>query len=451
MKTKTVLMIISSMVFGMAILGGIAVVIIMFISSGNNDNQGALTEQTVPDDSATLTQQNLNDPSFVYLLQNQTNKLIRISLSDGTSQEFSLGLPEDASSYVQRLSFSDDGRLVAFCANDRVSDNLVTRRLVIRDIERQETIRESHFGNVEGCEVSAFNGDASEVAVGLVYNSPIMNAINFPNQPDWQLQINSVYESAIIRILSEGDANAPDYESMKDDFWFDDGISAMTRVVSFTEDEILFTAYPYIGRDGPLQVPAHRWDLQTGAVTPIDGLTKLGASYLPETGEVVYPELDESFDAAQPVGPMPLANTIRVNDNGEIRTIYRNSDYVIASTTFINGGRQIGVMLIGGWDENNPNEVAASRFEIINRDGSPGQLSSIFFTYNQMRGTADGMLVLSLTQLGIDNNDYQLVHYVDGEMRTVWSATMPRNQGLDLVWSAPMLVVEGLPAFAVTN
>ena len=133
MKTKTVLLIISSMVFGMAILGSMALLIIIFLSSSLNEAQGVLEEQAVLEDSASP---NL-ETDFVYLLQNQTYKLLRISLSDGTSQAFDLGLPEDGSSYVHRLSFSDDGRLVAYCANDRRSDGLVLRRLVIRDIERE--------------------------------------------------------------------------------------------------------------------------------------------------------------------------------------------------------------------------------------------------------------------------------------------------------------------------
>lgn len=446
MKTKTFLMIISAMVFGMTILAGLAVVVIIFISSANTNSSTAITG----DNNAEQIPEN-TDPGFVYLLQNQTYKLTRISLADGSSQEFDLGLPDDGSVYVHQFSFSNDGRLVAFCANDRVSDGVVSRRLVIRDIERQETIRESHFGNVDGCEVSAFNEDATEVAVGIVYNSPLMGAINFPNQPDWQLQINSVSEYAITRLLSEGDASAPDYESMKEDFWFDEGISAMTRVVSFTDTEILFTAYPYIGRDGPLRIPAHRWDLQTGAVTPIEGLTELGASYLPETDEVVYPELDESFDAAQPTGQMSPANTIRINNNGDIRTIYRNSDFVIASADFINGGRQIATMLIGAWDENNPGEITPSRFEIINRDGSVGQVSSGFFNYNQLYGTADGMILLSLTRLGIEGNEYQLVQYRNDEMNILWSISTDRNLGYNIVYAPPMPVAEGLSSFAIVN
>lgn len=447
MKTQKFLMIISAMIFGIAILAGGAVVAIILITNRGNDAAGAQSLQISTENPAQQT----DNPGFVYLYQNQTHNLLQVSLSDGSSQSFGLDEPLDNSVWVGNLSFSDDGRLVAYCVQDRESDAIATYRLVIRDIEAEGTIRESHFGAVDGCEVSAFNQDATEVAVGIVYNSPIMGVVNHPNQPDWELQINSVSSDGITHLLREGDPNAPDYESMREGFWFEEGISAMTRAISFSDTEILFTAYPYIGRDGPPKVPAHRWDLRTGEITPVDGLTQLGADYLPETGEIVYPELDESFPAAQPVGPMPLANTIRINDNGDIRTIYRNSDYVIATTNFINGGRQIAAILIGAWDENNPGEIAPSRYEIINRDGSLGQVSSGFFNYNQMMGTADGMVLLSLTQLGIEGNDYQLVHYIDGVMRTIWSATSDRNQGYEFVWASPMPVADGLAPFAIVN
>ena len=447
MKTPKFLMIISTMIFGMAIMAGVAVVAIILISNKGDDAAGTQALQV----STETPVQESNNPGFVYLSQNQTHTLLRVSLADGSSQEVSLDEPTDNSVWVGNLSFSDDGLLVAYCAQDRISDELANYRLVIRDIEAEETIRESGFGAVDGCQVSAFSEDATEVAVGIVYNTPAMGIVNHPNQPDWELQINSVYDAGITHILREGDANAPDYESMTEDFWFSEGISAMTRAVYFSDTEILFTAFPYIGRDGPLKIPAHRWNLQTGEINPVEGLTQLGADYLPETGETVYAEVDEAFPAAQPVGPMPLANTIRINDNGDIRTIYRNSEYVIATTGFINGGRQIAAMLIGAWDENNPGEIAASRYEIINRDGSLGQVSSNFFNYNQMVGTADGMVLLSLIELGIEGHEYQLVHYVDGEMRTIWSAASDRNQSYDFVWASPMPVADGLAIFAIVN
>ena len=447
MKTPKFLLIISSMIFGMAVLAGLAVVAIILITNTGTDSAGAQSLQANNENPSQQT----TSPGFVYLSQNQTHRLLRVSLTDGSSQEFSLDEPTDHSAWVGNLSFSNDGRLVAYCVQDRISDEIATYRLVIRDIEREETIRESGFGAVDGCQVSAFNEDATEVAVGIVYNTPAMGIVNHPNQPDWEMQVNSVNEFGITHLLREGDPNAPDYESMREDFWFDEGISAMTRAVSFTDTEIIFTAFPYIGRDGPPKVPAHRWNLETGEITPLEGLTQLGASYLPETGEIVYAEVDEAFPAAQPVGPMPLANTIRINDNGEIRTIYRNSDYVIATTAFINGGRQIAAMLIGAFDENNPGEIAPSRYEIINRDGSLGQISSGFFNYNQMVGTADGMVLLSLTQQGAEGNEYQLVQYRNGEMQTIWSTTTDRNEGYDFVWASPMPVADNLPDFAIVN
>lgn len=446
MKPKTFAIIASSMIFGAAILMGIAVVAIMLLSR-NNETLAAANTAELTESEQNLTAQTTPPIDFVYLVEGQTNNLIRVNTVDGSTQELSLGLTPDLI-YVTNMAFTDDGRLVAFCAVEQAGDNGTTTRLIVRDINAGTNIMEQSYNNLPGCNPSVFNADASQLAVGFVFNSDF-DGQNFPNEPDWALRVFDINTGNVVHELSKNSPNAPDYESMREDFWFEDGISAMTRAIQLTEDEVLFTAFPFIGRDGPLRVPAHRWNLLTDEVTPIEGLTELGATFLAETGEIVYPYLDKSLPAGQPMGPMPLANTVRINDNGIVRTIYQNTEDVIAATRFITGGEQIAVTIVPAWDENNPNEQPApTRDIILNRDGSIDDFDEAFIYHYHALGTDDGFIMGSVTQNDQVAQKYELMRYQNGQLTTIWTRTgQEGNIWLEFVWSPPMTVSPNLPDF----
>lgn len=448
MKTKTLLLVASAMVLVSVLVIGLAVIVILLMSSNNDIPAGreTLNDSTASPTQAQTTPANSNTVNFVYLHDERDDSLLRINLDDGTEQRFELGVGLDGSVYSSNLSFSDDGRLVAFC---KTETQTYTSNFVVREIESGEDLLDIPFGTVEGCQVSDFNDAGTEVTLNLVMNSPIMGAMNFPDEPNWTLRTIDIATGLTTHELNADSANAPDYESMEETFWFAEGISAMTRAIYYSDEEILMTAFPFIGRDGPMRVPAHRWNFSDNTMTAIEGLSYLGASYLPETNEIVYPYLDEAFDAAQPTGPMPLANSIAIDNQGDIRTIYRNSDRVIGNARFVNGGRQVATLLMPRFEENNPNPIGQTRFELINRDGSTGQVSSDFASNNQIFGTEDGFIMLSISQLGAEGNVHEIVHYRDGQMRSVWSFTPPEpHTWLAFVWSPPMPVVDGLAPFA---
>ncbi|GAB5494279.1 MAG: hypothetical protein Phog2KO_44940 [Phototrophicaceae bacterium] len=445
MKNKISVLIISGVIFISALLAGLLIILMLLVSA----NDDATVANAPSSDTQPLARQSnpiLSDNSnFVYLYDEQNSNLIRIYLDDGTEEQFSLNVPLDGSVYSSNLSFSDDGRLVAYCLTDYEQAD---KTFIVRDIEAEENLLALSFGSISGCQVSDFNDTGTEVTLNLVINSPIENSLNFPNEPNWALRTIDIASGRITQELNADSANAPDYESMRETFWFEDGISAMTRAIHYGENEILMTAFPYVGRGGPLRVPAHRWNFADDNVTAIEGLTYLGASYLPETNEIVYPYLDEDYPAEQPPGPMPLANSIGIDDGNSIRTIYRNGDRVIANVSFINGGRQIATLLMAGADENNPSEIGRTRYEIINRDGSTGQVSTDFNSNNQIFGTQDGFLMLSISQLGAEGNVHEIVSYRDGAMTTIWSYTPPQpHVWLGLVWSPPMTTVDNLAPF----
>ncbi len=445
MKPKTFAIIASSMIFGAAILMGVAVIAIMLLSRDNETLAAANTIE-INDPEQSLAAQTTAAVDFIYLSDSQASNLIRVNTIDGSQQNISLGITENHL-YISNMAFSDDGRLVAFCAVERASDDSTTTRLIIRNLNTASNLMEQSYNNLPGCNPSVFNAGATQLAVGFVFNSAF-DGQNYPDEPDWALRIFDINTGNIIHELSKDSPNAPDYESMRDDFWFEEGISAMTRAVELTKDDVLFTAFPFIGRDGPLRVPAHRWNLLTDEVTPVEGLTELGATFLAETGEIVYPYLDESLPAGQPMGPMPLANTVRINDNGSIRTIYQNTEDVIAATRFISGGEQIAVTIVPAWDENNPEQIAPTRDIILNRDGSIDDFDEAFIYHYHARGTDDGFIMGSVTQNDQIAQKYELMRYQDGQLTSIWTRTgQEGNIWLEFVWSPPMPVNDNLPSF----
>ncbi|MGB7341548.1 MAG: hypothetical protein WBC91_21805, partial [Phototrophicaceae bacterium] len=432
MKTKTLTLAVSAMILGTILVMGIAVGVILIL--GNPDNTSSINAS-----AQSITNTNTSS-DYVYLYDSFEHKLIQVMLADASEQLFDLGIPNDRSVYVNNIVISHDGRLGAFCAMDRTENDLVNYRLVVRDIMNEQNILNLALGQIPGCEIGQFNTSNSQIALGIIYNSIIEGANNFPEQPNWALRTFDIATGTIMNELNADMAQAPDFESMTERFWFSADISAMTRAVSFTDDEILFVAYPFVGRDGPPEVPAHRWNLRTGEVAFLEGLTHYGADVLVATGEIVYPYLDENYPAARLMGPAPEANSIRINDNGTIYTIYRNTEEVISRVTFINGGRQIAAVLTRGFDENNPQEGGTSRYEIINRDGSIGQSSTGFISFNPPFGTDDGMLMLNIDQGGAEGNAAQLVRYSNGASSIIWSTDLSPQAWLSLAWAAPMPV-----------
>ncbi|MGJ3239426.1 MAG: hypothetical protein ACFE0Q_12020 [Anaerolineae bacterium] len=434
MKTKKVVMIVSAMVIGMTTLMLIAVVGIMWFSTTTETSAGAST--------TTLTTEpadNTPRADFVYLQDYDTQTLQRINLSDGTSQTFSLDLTLNQNSYVRRMSFSDDGRLLAFCLARVEEAVLVEQRFIVREIATETNLIDQSLGNIVACEASAFNAQGTLVGLGRVNNSPLEGTLNFPDLPNWSLQLIDIASGAVVQELNASDPNAPDYASMVEDFWFQDGISPMTLVEWFDEREVVFTAYPYIGRDGPLRVPAHRWDLQTGAVTPVEGLTHIGADYLRTTDEIAYPMLDESQPYTLPIGPMPIANMLMIGRDGNDQVIYRNGDAILTEPRFIAGGEQIALTMLPGVEEGNFDQPIDPPYHIIvGRDGQAQQVNLGQSSYPRLFGTADGMLVFNIDQNDLSTARYELLRYVNGVTSTVWQAEMPQPSSLNIVWAPPM-------------
>jgi hypothetical protein len=452
MKTKTMLGIASLMVFGAALFLGIAVLVIFLLARGGDNNETASRA-----DNAEVI--NVAPDEEVMLFDSYNGDVIRIKLADGSSQNYDLGFG-NAEIYLGGRAVSSDGRLLAYCAFERLNEVDVNNRFAVRDLEAGVNLIEQNFGNIPGCNVGAFSPDNSKVAVGFVFNSVITSELNFPNEPNWALRIFDVQSGAMLQEISADSPNAPDFESM-DEYWFEPGISPMPDVIDYSVTRIIFVAYPFVGRDGPPAVPAFAWNLTNNELTPLEGLDNVGSTYLSATEEIAYPYLNEAFPAAQPMGPVPLANEIRITDASGTRTIYRDSENVVTNLRFVNGGRQISAMLIPAADPNGQMEPMPARYILINRDGTVENLNSASTNFVQLFSTNNGFGVLKIEQQQLPENRFvnfhQILTYTNGNLVEVWEfmpEVVPPETGqiyMELLWSSPLYAAPNLQPFTAIN
>jgi hypothetical protein len=446
MKTKTMLGLASLMVFGAALLMGIAVMVIFFLAGQRgNEAEGSLSNpnETTPSTS----------DEVVLLFDGYNGAVTRIHLNNGSSETFGLGLSL-GNSYVGGRAFSSDGRLMAFCVIDRLSNTEVVSRFIIRDVEAGTNLHEENFGNIPACNPKAFSPDNSKVAVGFVFNSVITGELNFPDEPNWALRIYELQTGTVVQEINADSPNMPDFGSMTD-FWYEPGMSPMMDVIDYSVNTITFLAYPFVGRDGPPAAPAYRWDLTTNQLTQIEGLGINGATYLSASHEIAYPYLNEDFPAAQPMGPVNLANEIRLSDANGTRTIYRDTENVITNLRFVNGGRQLAVMLIPAGDPDSQMEPAPVRYILLNRDGSVENVNSASPYFVQIFGTSNGFGVLRIEPRQNDAGEYfnfhQVLTYQNGELATVWEYTPPQVVNgqiwMELLWASPQQIAPNLAPF----
>lgn len=446
MKTRTLLSIVSLMIFGAALLLGIAVIAIVMLGSWF-DTTPANAVSPVSETYALNTE---NTASVVYLASDREGTLLRVN-NDGTSQTFSLGLSENFLA-VGSIAFSSDSRLAAFCPIERVNDEQTTRTLIVRDIEAGTNLLEIPYGSIPACNAEAFSPDNSTIAVSIVFNSAVENYSGSRNdEPDWTLRLLDVNSGAVLREMSADSAFAPNFAAISN-AWFDPRLPAMNQVLYYGNEEILFVAYPFYGGDGFLEVPGFRWNFASSTVTEVPGLGRFGADYLPATGELAYPMMDNNLPYAQPMGPAPTANTVQISDSSGTRTIYRNTEWVILQARFINGGRQIAVVLLPAFDPDVENPGAqGNRIEIINRDGTVQTLNDEFIGMQLLYGTGTGF-TFQWTDFLNSPPTFYIEVYNGQSLQSIWSYTPDAgNNWLNMVWAAPMPGISGLAPFQAAN
>jgi hypothetical protein len=377
---------------------------------------------------------------FVYLFDSVNNELVRV-YETGEMEIYSLGLAANEMTSIRDMAISDDGALLVFCKMVTGDGVIAGRTLIVRDIASNRNISETLIdGANTGCRPTAFNADASQFVLSLA-----LEVVFDPNtgQPvagddvNWRVQIIETQTGAVLDEINSAMPDAPTLDEFGGA-----GIPLMADVISFQNDTVIFRGIPYLGMGLPAELPAWSWDLSSNSVSPVANIGRTFSDYLAQTGELAYPALDESMPAAQPGGPISQANVVKLQtSDGATQTIYQNSEDVIVATRFVNDGQAIAVMLVEGFDPNNPNDSFPTRHVLVDRDGNVTEVGEVYANFTQIAPVPGGAVITWGEWLADADPIAKLGIVEDGILREIWSYTPPAERGysfLEIVWSPPL-------------
>jgi hypothetical protein len=139
------------------------------------------------------------------------------------------------------------------------------------------------------------------------------------------------------------------------------------------------------------------------------------------------------------------------NGDGTVFPVYFNEDFVIIDTLFINNGKEIAILMLEGFDpENPPQGNQAPQWVAVDRTGHVRTLTRDVLNYSQMVGAPDGFAFLTVeypeseTFTAIST----LTLNADGEESVIWTA----GQGFwAIVGHAPLAAADGLTPFVTAE
>ncbi|MBI5668171.1 MAG: hypothetical protein HZC41_09205 [Chloroflexi bacterium] len=374
----------------------------------------------------------------VYLYNGMTKELLRVN-EDGSTESFNLGLAENEYIGSFDMAFSSDGGRVAFCIPvfDGQS-NQGRATLVVRDITAETDIVRQDLGEAIGCRVGreGYNDDASRLAVSLANPFPPDTG-----KPLWRILLLDAATGTTVDELN------PTYPALAEYPLLTQG-PVLPFVQRFTADDLIFAEVPY-GIGGGAEWQAYRWSFDSGAVEPVEGWGNIGLAWLPTTGEIAYVAADDALPAAQPVGPFPPFNVVRLHDaDGGPRTIYHNGDESPAGTVFINDGRELAILLMEGYDAAQPDQATLQRWVALNRDGSRRDLTENSI-YVQLMGAPGGYVTLTqqLNDQTMGTQQFTLGYGAEGNTRELWTSPQGTDQSWELAWVTPGTPAADLPPF----
>lgn len=387
---------------------------------------------------------------FVYLYNGGTKELVRVN-TDGSQTAYALGL--DANTYVSAydMTFTPDGSRVALCGltySENSPQGVTT--LYFRDIANQTNILQIDLGNSIGCRTGkyALSDDGTQLAVGLIRYFPTDATVpDAPpmdtSGPAWEVK---VYDIASGNLVNEMNATTP-AASIAGEL---SGGAFLPDVRYFANKQIIFAEMPY-GIGGALDMPVYLWTLADGSLQPYQWYGNPGVDFLP-TGELIWIDDDPGLPAAEPMGPIGFYNVLLYADkSGEPpRLIYHSPDWTLADAKFINNGQQIAVLLLPGFDPNNP-EMQPSKWVALDRAGTVTGLATVP-NYAQLLAAPNGYVLLDFTFQNPAEYANPLYTLRYGTT-TLWqNAPADPSVNWELAWVTPSPMAEGLqpfPAFAV--
>lgn len=378
---------------------------------------------------------------FTYLYNGNSHEIVRLD-TNGSTQAYSLGLAEQDYVSATQMAFTPDGARVAFCYTRfaaNAADNVT--RLIVRDVAAQTNIVDLDLGAGVACQTTqnSFNDDYTRVAIGKVNYSPAMPDAD-TSGPSWQLLVVDTASGAVVASLDEASG-----VSFGDGFY--GGVLPLVR--AFNGSSVIFNAIPF-ATDARMNLPTFIWDTATGSVTPEASarFAEFGGDLLEATGESVWFTADSSLPAGQPMGPIPLYNVVRYAANGaEPTSIFHDPDEIIMDVAFIDDGARLGVVVLGSFDPNNPNEPPPYRWFALDRAGNVQDLGGGVTGYANIFALPGGYGVLAANfSMDSSQTTTELIYGANGTASVLWSSN---TGGWEVAFAPPITqVAPDLPPFA---
>jgi len=372
-----------------------------------------------------------DDDWFLYLFDSVANDILRVN-ADGTHEVFPQDLPDNGFIAPGLATINPDGTQIALCVP--AADGL-TGQLIVRELATDEDVVRATLDELSNCRVTAFTADYVAVSYAGA-------------QSGWGLALYDPATGEAVHTLTSEDEAAPVYDVVGPD------VPMIADVRHLTDNEAIFIGLPGVGMGIPGTLPAYRWNWTENTVTEVPAFGSVNGDYLPTTGERAYPALDESRPYAEPTGPLPTANEVRViTDEGET-TVYHNPDEVITGVRFVDDGRALVITLLEGAATADPSAPSAMRFVLLDRDGTVSPIGTDYTSFAQAGPVPGGAFILWATETtgAGDPPTSTLDVYRGGTSSEIWTYQPPARDSfsfLQPLWTPPLNPPPDLPPFTV--
>lgn len=376
---------------------------------------------------------------YAFLFNGVTRQLLRVD-ANGTQETFDLGLDETVFMGSRDIAFSPDGSGAAYCVNRASGDTPQgDTTLVVRDLAAQANVLEVPLGGNLGCRVSAqgFNADASQVTVSMVKYFAGDTTMD-TSGPAWRLLVVDVASGSTVAELNAESESVMAAGVMS-------GTALLPEVRHFADNQVIFAEVPW-GVGGAPEWRAFIWQTDSGTLEQDTSLRwgKSGLSYLDTTGELAWVDNDPDFPSIDPGGPIAPFNIVKLADSGGTEhVLYHTPEWVLVDTEFINGGAQLGALLLAAFDAENPSQQE-SRWIALNRDGTQTDLTS-GTAFTQIADAPGGYALFEFSfSADFTQQTFRLSTVTSGESRMLWESQDP---GWELAGTIGAPQSADLPAF----
>ncbi|MFW5690935.1 MAG: hypothetical protein ACOCXZ_00425 [Chloroflexota bacterium] len=387
------------------------------------------------------------DPDWsIYLYDNATQELVSVD-AGGSQNTLPLEIPENRFVGGYDLEFSNDGTRAAYCRpvdEGSAGPGGSPSQLNVVDLTNGETLAAVDIDANVGCRATELDSVTGEVAVGVVYE--YSGGETGADTILWALIIVDPTTGDILHSLDNTDSVAG-----MDDYLAENPL--MMDVQLIDAGQVSFHALMW-GTEGQAAPPAYTWNPEANTLETTPELSRASFETLPDTGEAVWLELDETLSAAETGSPVAPLNVVKYQTPGsEPETIYYTADWVLLDVQFADNGQAILVqMLEGATMTTDPGMVTSSvtRWVRLNRDGTVEEVAQVD-GFSQAAPAPDGFVLLQT--LNVSEADQptrtELFYYRDDTRETLWSIEQDDNRAVtwSIAWQPPLTAEDDLPPF----